>query len=86
MDRAEVGQLLKNGAELDGLALSKHDLVLARGKLRLKGTTWSAVETGTAVSLMIRHKGQQLRVPLVQPVAVAKGEPLEIQFGANWRK
>lgn len=86
MTRDEARQLLQDGVELDGLALSKHDLVLARGKVKWVGTTWSASETGTAVGLMLRHGRDQLRVPLVEPVTVHKGGPLEIQFGPKWQR
>jgi len=85
MNRAEAGDHLQAGGELDGLVLTKEGLVVARGKVRWEGTTLSAIRDARATHIQLAMSGDKLEVPLVEPVLCKQGHPVEIKFGPKWR-
>lgn len=84
MTLREIAGVLRSGGVLDGVALNADGEWLARGKVKLEGTCWSTIKRGTAVAMLVKTPGGDVRVPFVHPVPLKVGEALEIQFAQRW--
>lgn len=85
MTRDEARQHLTTGTELDGLVLDHDGQIAGRGKIKWQGTTLLAVRAGLCTDLQLSLNGDTLTVPLVTPVTVRRGEPIQIEFGPTWQ-